>query len=291
MTDYSVSNPSNLTLFCQRTWRSGLIAALVLFAGGCGTTTKRLATEQLLMSNAVDEAIDRIDFSSLQNQTVYLDTSFLKPVEGIGFVNSDYIISSLRQKLTTAECRVQEDKENADIIVEPRVGALGTNGHEVTYGIPQTSAISTATAVLTHTPVLPPIPEISFGRSDANSAVAKIIVYAFERESKRPVWQSGIAKAESNSNNTWILGAGPIQRGSIYKDVRFAGKTLKRSPSHMANEVVQPSISYGFEHVFPQSEPSSPPAPDARTRDQVAEGTKNGSEVQTASHEEPAHQK
>ncbi len=263
-------------------------AALVVFFGGCGTTTKRLATEQLLMSNAVDEAIDQIDFSSLQNHNVYLDTSFLKPIEGIGFVNADYIISSLRQKLTTAQCRIQEEKEKADIIVEPRVGALGTNGHEVTYGLPQTSALSTATAVLAHTPALPAIPEISVGRSDAHSAVAKIIVYAFERESKRPVWQSGIAKAESDSNNTWILGAGPFQKGSIYKDVRFAGKAIKKPSNATSDEAIQPNISYGFEHVFTQPDPT--PAPEASIQDKVVEDAADPP-VRQASHDEPATQK
>jgi hypothetical protein len=260
---------------------------ILLLAAGCGTTTQRLATEQLLMSDAVDEAVDQIDFSALQNQTVFLDTTYIKPVEGIGFVNSEYIISSLRQKLTTAQCLIQDNKEEADIIVEPRVGTLGTNGNEVTYGLPQTSAISTASAAIAHTPALPAIPEISVGRSDAHSAIAKIIVYAFERESKRPVWQSGIAKAESNSNNTWILGAGPIQRGTIYDNVRFAGKTLKKPADETSNQPAQPNISYGFEHVFSIPEPSPVPDPDVHDRDEVveSEGVIDPA-VQKASHEE-----
>ena len=65
----------------------------------------------------------------------FLDTTYLRPVRGIGFVNSDYIISSLRQQLTAARCKIHDKREDAEIIVEPRVGALGTE-HEITYGIP-----------------------------------------------------------------------------------------------------------------------------------------------------------
>ena len=108
---------------------------------GCGTTTQRLATEQLLISEAVDSAISRIDFRALSGRKVYLDTTYLGQVKSVGFVNSHYIISSLRQQLTAARCLLQEDREAADIIVEARVGALGTDGHEVTYGVPQLSLI------------------------------------------------------------------------------------------------------------------------------------------------------
>ena len=167
------------------------------------------------MSDAVDQAINQIDFNSLTGQKVYLDTQYLKPVSGGGPVNADYIISSLRQQMTAARCLVQEYLDDADIVIEPRVGALGTDGHEVTYGIPQNSSITNAATALSGSPTIPVLPEISFGRNDALSGVAKIIVFAYDRETKQPVWQSGIAQAESSSNSTWILGAGPFQKGSI----------------------------------------------------------------------------
>ena len=53
----------------------GLCCAL---ACGCGTTkwsdSPRTATEQLLISDAVDRAISEIDFSALADKDVYLDT-------------------------------------------------------------------------------------------------------------------------------------------------------------------------------------------------------------------------
>jgi hypothetical protein len=199
--------------------------ALLLWFAGCGTTTKRVATEQLLMSDAVDQAIAQIDFQHIANQTVYLDTTYVKPVKSQGFVNSLYVISSIRQQLAAAGCKIQDSRADAEIIVEPRIGTLGADGHEVTFGIPKSGGITAAASALAGNAVTA-LPEISFAQSNAQSGVAKIYVFAYERQSKEPIWQSGVAKAESNSSSTWVLGAGPIQRGSIYEQTRFAGRRL-----------------------------------------------------------------
>ena len=223
--------PSLPQSWTSRIQRLGVVVVLAMLAGlvGCGTTTNRLVTEQLLMSDAVDKAIATVDFSSLEGQKVFLDTLYLHSVKGVGFVNSEYIISSLRQQLTASRCFGQDTRETADVIIEPRVGALGTQGHEVVYGIPQTSALNTAAAVFSSS-AIPAIPEISVGKSNAQSGIAKIIVYAYDRESREPIWQSGIAKAESTSRDTWFMGAGPFQKGSIYDGIRFAGEEI---PEHL----------------------------------------------------------
>jgi len=236
-----------------RKWIARLLALIGIVAGGCGTTTQRIGTEQLLVSDAVDQAIETLDFSSISGKTVYLDTQFVAPIKGSGIVNSHYIISSLRQQLAAANCFIQENRDTAEVIVEPRVGALGTNGHEVTYGIPQTNNLSTAAALVSSAPVMPAIPEISLGRSDEQSGIAKISVFAYDRETRLPIWQSGIAKAESTSKNTWLLGAGPFQRGSIYDGVRFAGKDLNQNEHRSSG----PKIDYASEYVFPKPDDSN----------------------------------
>ena len=192
---------------------------------GCGTTTKRDATEQLLMSDAVDHAISKIDFQHIANHKVYLDTSFIKPVKSQGFVNSLYVISSIRQQLAAAGCKIQESRADADTIVEPRIATLGADGHEVTFGVPKTGGITAAASAIAGNPITA-LPEVSFAQTKAQSGVAKLYVFAYERESKEPIWQSGVAEAESNCSSTWVLGAGPIQRGSIYDQTRFAGRKL-----------------------------------------------------------------
>ena len=219
-----------------------------IILSGCGTTTQRAGTEQLLISDAVDHAVAQIDFRPLSERSVYLDTSYLQPVKGIGFVNAPYIISSLRQQLTAAGCLLQDDRENAEIVIEARVGALGTNGHEITYGLPQSSALSSAASIFANAPTIPVIPELSVGRVDSQSGVAKVMVFAYDRQSRQPIWQSGTARSESTSRNSWILGAGPFQRGSLHKGVRFAGSRLKSDDEAYVD--YEPIIPYFSEHKF-----------------------------------------
>ncbi len=194
---------------------------------GCGTTINRVATEQLLLSDAIDDAVNQIDFSHFRGQRCYLDTSYLRQNPNTGIINSEYVVSSLRQQVVTAGALLQEKRADADIVIEPRVGALGTDGHEIVYGVPQGGSIAGAATAFTNTPVpVPSIPEIAFGKNDSQSGIAKISVFAYDRVSREPIWQSGIAKAETTSNNTWVLGAGPFQKGSVYEGLRFAGRKI-----------------------------------------------------------------
>lgn len=201
------------------------------------------------MSDAVDQAVSQIDFSSLSDRKVYLDTTYLTQVAPIGFVNANYIIGSIRQQMTASQCLLQDSKGEADVIVEARVGTLGTDGHEITYGLPQSTALSTAATYFTNAPAVPVIPELSIGRSDAQSAVAKVVLFAYDRETRQPIWQSGIAKAESNNQNTWFLGAGPFQKGTIYEGVRFAGSRFDKK-SNRPVESTDTKFSYFKSHNF-----------------------------------------
>jgi hypothetical protein len=194
---------------------------------GCGATQQRAGTEQLLLSDAVDRSVDRIDLKVLRGQTVFLDSSYIEPVKTNGYVTSSYIISALRQKLITSGCLLQAMPDDADYIVEARVGALGTDAVEVTYGIPASNAIGAAASLITTAPVAPAIPEISFGKRNGTLSTSKVVAFAYHRESGEPVWQSGAAVAKSDAKDSWLFGAGPWQNGSIYDGTQFAGSKLR----------------------------------------------------------------
>lgn len=205
------------------------------------------------MSDAVDQVISRINFAPLAGKTVYLDATYIVPVKTAGFVNAPYVISSLRQQLTAAGCLLQENKTEADIIVEPRVGTLGTDGHELTFGIPASQTLSSAASIVTNTPGIPIIPEISLAKSDSQSGAAKVSVFAYYRESRQPIWQSGTLVAQSTAKDTWFLGAGPLQTGTIHDGVRFAGTRLGFGLAKKKNKTVprsKPVFEYNDEIVF-----------------------------------------
>ena len=256
-----------------------LLLPVVLLLAGCGTTIKNGATEQLLASDAVDRTVSQIDFRDLSGEKVFFDTQYVKAIQGIGFVNADYIVSSLRQQMVAANCLLQDKKEEADFIVEARVGALGTEGHEVTYGLSSNNALNAAASLVPAVPALPPFPEVSFAKKHQQSGAAKIAVFAYHAKTKEPVWQSGIAKSTSITKDTWVLGAGPYQRGAIYDGPHFAGSKLRipffgRKPEEENHELVNYEEEVHFQdpppdEPQPQDDAEEPPNPPRKLRDRI----------------------
>jgi hypothetical protein len=114
-----------------------------------------------------------MDFRPLTGYKVYLDTKYIdtggQGIPGLpmpaNLVTSDYVISALRQQLTAAGCMLVDTKDTAEIICEARCGALGTDGHNVTYGLPANNFLSTATAFVPNSPPLPMIPELVIAKA------------------------------------------------------------------------------------------------------------------------------
>ncbi|MEM9826598.1 MAG: DUF6655 family protein [Planctomycetota bacterium] len=200
--------------------------SLALLAG-CGTTRKYEATEQLVISDAVDQSVSQIDFRPLSGRKVYLDASYLRHVRGSGFVNAEYVISSLRQQIVGAGCLIQDGSADADIIIEARLGTLGMDDHRVTFGVPENNALANAVNLLPNSPSIPSIPEIAFIKREAREAAAKVVAFAYDRETRSPIWQSGVGSSVANARDTWVLGVGPIQGGSVRKDTKLAGHKLR----------------------------------------------------------------
>jgi hypothetical protein len=226
------------------------ILALVC-ACGCGSTKSRVATEQLVMSDAVDHAISVIDFRPLSGQNVFLDTKYATAVKGTTYVNSDYIISSVRQQLLAADCWLVDTMELSDLVVELRIGTLGTDANDVIYGMPANNALSGAASLVPNAPVMPNIPEISVAKRESQLGAAKVALFAYDRKTRRPVWQSGVSKAKSSAQDLWVLGAGPFQRGSSVEGTQFAGTKLKipRMKEDGTFDETLP-VAFDHEHVF-----------------------------------------
>jgi hypothetical protein len=193
---------------------------------GCGTTrstdTTRTATEQLLISDAIDRAVQNVNVHTLAGQTVYLDDSRLGDV-----VDRNYLISTLRQHLLASGCALRAERDQADYIVEARAGAIGTDRNDLLFGVPSMNVPQ----IFPMQPVPAAIPEVPIAKRRDQRGIAKIAVFAYHRETGMPVWQSGVAHQESSANDVWILGAGPFQRGTIYEGTAFAGNMIGHEDS------------------------------------------------------------
>ncbi len=108
------------------------------------------------------------------------------------FVNAEYVTSALRQQIVAAGCLIQDASSDADVIIEARIGTLGADDHRVTFGVPQNNALSAASSMIPGVPQIPTIPEIAFARREAREAAAKVAAFAYDRETRAPIWQSGV---------------------------------------------------------------------------------------------------
>lgn len=156
---------------------------LSLMLPGCGAAAQRQGTEQLLLFDSIDRAIYQLELSGLANRKVFLDADYIKTFKGSNlYVNSDYMISALRQKMITSGLIIELNRTDANYVLEARVGALGPDTMEVTYGIPSSSGVGTATGALSGVPAVPLIPEMSFGKRNGVVGISKVMVYACHQE-------------------------------------------------------------------------------------------------------------
>ena len=249
-----------------------MFSAVVLLSG-CGKTLRNTATEQLILSDSVDRAIRSIDFSPLARRTCYVDTTYLKTVKSASFVNADYVLSSVRNQLSAAGGILAASKTDADIIIEPRLGVLGANENEVTYGIPSSNLLTQAASLVPTAPPVPPIPEISLARKNDQMAATKLAIFAYDAESGNPVWQSGVSTARSNAKDSWVFGVGPFQSGTIYEKPRFAGMKIKLPLiGDIDGDKRRQAVSHDEEFVFNQP-PNLMPEPEGEIQHASAESS------------------
>jgi uncharacterized protein DUF6655 len=195
------------------------LALLVCAGPGCGTvkqtSTARTGTEQLLLTNAWDSALQKVDFRPLTGVPVFLDTA------NVSAVDQGWVVSSLRQALLSQGVLLRAKPEQAQWVVEARVGAYGTDTYDWLLGIPQTVVPPTITGVPAGS-----IPEIPFIKKSNQQGVVKLALFAYDRSSGQLVWNSGTMLATSNAKDVYIGGVGPIQSGSIRGGTEFVGIKL-----------------------------------------------------------------
>lgn len=180
---------------------SGLLVAI-----GCSSistsNTSRTATEQLLISNAVDQALDKVDFTAFVDSKVQLDEKYMDGVD------KAYVLASVRHRLLYNGATITADVKEADIILEVRSGGIGTDNSETFYGVPE--------IVL---PGMMSVPELKFVTRGSQRGTAKIGLVAYDAKSQRILGAGGLSLAVSNQSTWSVLGIGPFKNGSVKQEV------------------------------------------------------------------------
>jgi hypothetical protein len=167
------------------------------FLGGC-TTNKiteppRAATEQLLLSTAVDHALQAAQALQIfANRKVFLDATYFDSYD------SKYAIGAIRDALSRAGARLQENATKSDLIIEARSGALSIDSSEAFFGIPKMPVPIPLAGTLE-------TPELAFYKSHTERSVAKIALLAFARTSRAHVYSSGPQEGKAFDKSHCLL--------------------------------------------------------------------------------------
>ncbi len=205
----------------RRTRRLGrsLIVLGLSSVCGCGTVkstgTARTGTEQLLLTHAWDSALQKVNFRALTGVPVYLDTT------NVTAVDQGWVVSSLREALLAQGVLLRSKPEQAQWIVEARVGAYGTNDKNWLLGIAQTTIPTTMVGIPSGT-----IPKLPLIEKNDQQAVAKLALFAYDRGSGQFVWSSGTMLATASAKDVFVGGLGPWHKDSIAGGAEFVGMKI-----------------------------------------------------------------
>ena len=186
---------------------------LALGVSGCATQkesfTARTGVEQMLISSAVDKSLDHIDFAPLRGKQVYLETKYLDCVD------KNYVLLALRHRMLLVGATLPDKADHADVIVEVASGGVGTDAQELFVGVPEI-------------PLAPPspiaIPKLSLMTALKLNGTAKILVVAYDAKTKKALYPMGLTLARSDQQNWNVLGAGPVQTGSLPTEIAATTK-------------------------------------------------------------------
>jgi hypothetical protein len=207
---------------------SSLLALGILIISGCSSAqtsnTARTAREQLLISNAVDQSLAKVNFSSLAGAKVFLEEKYMDSVD------KPYILGTLRHQVLRSGASVVDKAEDADVIMEARSGGVGTDMSEKYLGIPEIAL-----------PGLLTLPEIRFAENKAQQGYAKIGLVVLDAKSKTMLGQGGTSSALSDDNNWYVLGVGPFQNGSLRNEINYASQ----SPPGVEQRIIPRNVAFG----------------------------------------------
>ncbi|MEO0796053.1 MAG: DUF6655 family protein [Verrucomicrobiota bacterium] len=175
-------------MFSSRSFYLSLLAGFSLVFAGCTTPTipdqQRTALEQLVNSTAVDKSIEQFSIPEVDGRKVYFDGRY---IEGY---DEGYVIASLRDLLSRSGAHLVEYREQADMVVEGRSGALGFDLSDALVGIPSLAMAFPGLGGFQ-------TPELALYKNVNADGVAKLALLGYEREGGAPVFSTGAIAGDS----------------------------------------------------------------------------------------------
>jgi hypothetical protein len=147
---------------------TAFVLAPIFFAGCASrvlTNTPRSAVEQLLLTRAVDKALDRFELSELDGAKVFPEFANLKAYD------QEYIKVATRARLAGLGATLVEDASGADYVVEVASGGLGIEYKSGTVGLPPLPVPNSPLAT----------PAANAYRTTEQTAIVKLLIFVHAR--------------------------------------------------------------------------------------------------------------
>lgn len=136
---------------------------------GCSTrrvtTTGRTAVEQLLLSTAVDKALEKLDLPMVKGKKIFLDFSNLKATDG------EYLQVALRAKMAREGSILAGAADGADYVIEVASGAMAMEDTSLLIGMPALP--------MPQSPVA--LPEVPLYKTVEQTAILKLMLFVHEK--------------------------------------------------------------------------------------------------------------
>lgn len=177
------------------------VALCVVLFCGCGekriTPPARTAAEQLLISAAADRAIDDLSIPPLTGKKVFFDPASLEALDKL------YVTAQWRAALARKGSILQAKKEDADLVIEPRSGALSVDQTSFMIGLPKlTVPIPLAGMVET--------PELAVFKMITLRGIAKFAAHVSNAKDGSCAFETGHHFGRSRERYIWVLMLGPF---------------------------------------------------------------------------------
>lgn len=193
-----------------------LASLLLTYPGGCSTrtftNTPRAAIEQLLLSGAVDNALEKLDIPQVVGEKTYLDFTNLTSYD------AEYVKAAVRAHFAQMGAELVENAEEADYVAEIASGALGTEYKSNLLGIPSFPVPGSPT----------PLPELALARGIEQTGIIKLLVFV---HSDGKVVTAGHYYGKVERDESFVLWFRFQRRDDIRKAWEAADDKLKAKPT------------------------------------------------------------
>jgi len=131
-----------------------------------------------MLSTAADRSLREVDFAVFKEKKVFVDAVYFESYD------KGYVLGTLRNLLSINGALLATNASEAEVIIEPRSGALSIDSSQSLIGMPSLPVPIPFAGTLVS-------PEIALWRSQKLFSTAKIALFAYEQKSHRHFYSTG----------------------------------------------------------------------------------------------------